>query len=78
MMRVVLNPKDSLFVAKARDGRSAAISVDGQAVAAAVAKQVDATVTPVLAALQQMVQALTTATTSIANVANQAQPKAAA
>jgi hypothetical protein len=37
---------------------------------AAVAKQVDATVTPVLATLQQLVQALTTATTAIANVVN--------
>ena len=42
---------------------------------AAVAKQVDATITPVLATLQQIVQALTTATTAIANVVNQSQPK---
>jgi len=46
-------------------------------VAAAVAKQVDATITPVLATLQQIVQALTTATTAIANVVNQSQPKTA-
>jgi hypothetical protein len=53
------------------------VGVDAQAVAAAVAKQVDATITPVLAALQQIVQALTTATTAIANTVNQTQPKTA-
>ena len=42
-----------------------------------VAKQVDATITPVLATLQQIVQALTTATTAIVNTVNQAQPKSA-
>ena len=41
-----------------------------------IAKQVDASVTPVIAALQQIVQALATATTAIGNVVNQAQPKA--
>ena len=51
------------------------MGVDAQAVAAAVAKQVDATITPVRATLQQIVQALTTATTAIANVVNQSQPK---
>lgn len=59
------------------DAVRAAAGVSADAVAAAVAKQVDATITPVLATLQQMVQALTTATTSIANVVNQAQPKTA-
>ena len=34
------------------------MGVDAQAVAAAVAKQVDATITPVLATLQQIVEAL--------------------
>ena len=57
---------------------AAGVGVDAQAVAAAVAKQVDATITPVLATLQQIVQALTTATTAIANTVNQAQPKATA
>jgi hypothetical protein len=60
---------------RATDVSAAGVAVDAQTVAAAVAKQVDATITPVLAVLQQMVQALTTATTSIANVVNQAQPK---
>jgi hypothetical protein len=36
---------------------------------------VDATITPVLATLQQIVQALATATTAIGNVVNQSQPK---
>ena len=60
---------------RATDVSAAGVGVDAQSVAAAVAKQVDATITPVLATLQQIVQALTTATTSIANVVNQAQPK---
>lgn len=55
----------------------AGTAVSAEAVAAAVAKQVDATITPVLATLQQIVQALTTATTAIANVVNQSQPKTA-
>ena len=63
---------------RATDVSAAGVGVDAQAVAAAVAKQVDATITPVLATLQQVVQALATATTSIANVVNQAQPKVAA
>ena len=63
---------------RATDVSAAGVGVDAQAVAAAVAKQVDATITPVLATLQQIVQALATATTSIANVVNQAQPKTAA
>ncbi|MCC6363132.1 MAG: hypothetical protein IT165_06375 [Bryobacterales bacterium] len=62
---------------RATDVSAAGVGVDAQAVAAAVAKQVDATITPVLATLQQIVQALATATTSIANVVNQAQPKTA-
>ncbi|MEN6537170.1 MAG: hypothetical protein ABFD89_26170 [Bryobacteraceae bacterium] len=63
---------------RATDVSAAGVGVDAQAVAAAVAKQVDATITPVLASLQQIVQALTTATTAIANTVNQAQPKTAA
>lgn len=63
---------------RATDVSAAGVGVDAQAVAAAVAKQVDASVTPVLATLQQMIQALTTATTAIANTVNQAQPKTTA
>ena len=63
---------------RATDVSAAGVGVDAQAVAAAVAKQVDATITPVLATLQQIVQALASATTSIANVVNQAQPKVTA
>jgi hypothetical protein len=62
---------------RATDVSAAGVGVDAQAVAAAVAKQVDATITPVLATLQQIVQALATATTAIGNVVNQAQPKTA-
>ena len=63
---------------RATDVSAAGVGVDAQAVAAAVAKQVDATITPVLATLQQIVQALATATTAIGNVVNQTQPKTAA
>ena len=63
---------------RAIDVAAAGASVSAEAVAAAVAKQVDASVTPVIAALQQIVQALATATTAIGNVVNQAQPKATA
>ena len=63
---------------RATDVSAAGVGVDAQAVAAALAKQVDATITPVLATLQQIVQALTTATTAIANTVNQAQPKVTA
>jgi len=63
---------------RATDVSAAGVGVDAQAVAAAVAKQVDATITPVLATLQQIVQALATATTAIGNVVNQAQPKTTA
>lgn len=59
----------------AADAIRGGIGVSADAVAAAVAKQVDATITPVLATLQQVIQALTTATSTIANVVNQAQPK---
>jgi len=62
---------------RATDVSAAGVGVDAQAVAAAVAKQVDATITPVLATLQQIVEAMATATTAIANVVNQAQPKTA-
>jgi hypothetical protein len=61
---------------RAIDVAAAGAGVSAEAVAAAVAKQVDASVTPVIAALQQIVQALATATTAIGNVVNQAQPKA--
>jgi len=44
---------------RATDVSAAGVGVDAQSVAAAVAKQVDATITPVLATLQQIVQALT-------------------
>lgn len=63
---------------RAIDVSAAGVSVDAHAVAAAVAKQVDATITPVLATLQQIVQALATATTAIGNVVNQTQPKTTA
>jgi len=62
---------------RATDVSAAGVGVSAEAVAAAVAKSVDATIAPVLAILQQIVQALTTATASIANVVNQAQPKTA-
>ena len=39
---------------RATDVSAAGVGVDAQAVAAAVAKQVDATITPVLATLQQI------------------------
>ena len=61
---------------RATDVAAAGAGVAAETVAAAVAKQVDASVTPVIAALQQIVQALATATTAIGNVVNQAQPKA--
>lgn len=61
---------------RAVDTASAGVGVSAEAVAAAVAKSVDATITPVLASLQQIVQALATATTAIGNVVNQTQPKA--
>jgi GDP-D-mannose dehydratase len=60
---------------RAVDTATAGVGVAAEAVAATVAKQVDATVTPVLATLQQLIQALATATTSIANVVNQSQPQ---
>lgn len=63
---------------RATDVSAAGVSMDAQAVSAAVAKQIDATITPVLATLQQIVQSLASATTSIANVVNQAQPKTTA
>lgn len=53
----------------------AGVGVAAEAVAAAVAKQVDATVTPVLAVLQQLVQGLATMNASMANVLAQTQPK---
>ena len=61
---------------RATDVAAAGTGVAAETVAGAVAKQVDASVAPVIAALQQIVQALATATTSIGNVVAQAQPKA--
>ena len=52
---------------RATDVSAAGVGVVRAGCRGAVAKQVDATITPVLATLQQIVQALTTATTSIAN-----------
>ena len=52
-----------------------AINADIAAIAGAVAKQVDATVTPVLLALQQMLSAVAATQASIANVLAQVQPK---
>lgn len=46
----------SVPVNRATDVSAAGVGVDAQSVAAAVAKQVDATITPVLATLQQIVQ----------------------
>jgi Zn-dependent alcohol dehydrogenase len=60
------------------DTASAGVGVAAEAVAAAVAKQVDATITPVVAALQQLIETLATTNASIANVLAQSQPKAAA
>lgn len=51
------------------------VGVAAEAVAAAIAKQVDATITPVLAVLQQIAESLATTNASIANVLAQAQPK---
>ena len=61
---------------RATDVAAAGTGVAAETVAGAVAKQVDASVAPVIAALQQIIQALATATTSIGNVVAQAQPKA--
>ncbi len=63
---------------RAVDTAAAGVGVSAEAVAAAVAKQVDATITPVLAVLQQIVSSLATTNASIANVLAQVQPKAAA
>jgi hypothetical protein len=51
---------------RAVDVAAAGTSVSAEAVAAAVAKQVDATVTPVLATLQQLIQSLATTAAAIA------------
>lgn len=60
---------------RATDVAAAGTSVSAQAVSAAVAKQVDATIAPVLAVLQQLVSTLATTNASIANVLAQTQPK---
>lgn len=62
---------------RATDTASAGVGVAGEAVAAAIAKQVDATITPVVAALQQLIETLATTNASIANVLAQTQPKPA-
>jgi len=60
---------------RAVDVAAGGVGVSAEAVAAAVAKQVDATITPVLAVLQQIVQSLANMQAAIANVINQTQPK---
>lgn len=63
---------------RAVDVAASGVGVSAEAVAAAVAKQVDATITPVVAALQQLIETLATTNASIANVLAQTQPKASA
>ena len=60
---------------RATDVASAGVGVNAEAVSAAVAKQVDATITPVLAVLQQLVQGIASMNASMANVVAQTQPK---
>ena len=60
---------------RATDVASAGVGVNAEAVSAAVAKQVDATITPVLAVLQQLVQGIAAMNASMANVVAQTQPK---
>ena len=60
---------------RAADVAAAGTSVSAEAVSAAVAKQVDATITPVLAVLQQLVQGIASMNASMANVVAQTQPK---
>lgn len=60
---------------RAVDVAAAGTSVSAEAVSAAVAKQVDATITPVLAVLQQLVQGIAAMNASMANVVAQTQPK---
>ena len=63
---------------RATDVASAGVGVSAEAVSASVANTLTVTLAPLMAILQQIVQALATATTSTANVVNQAQPKTAA
>ena len=63
---------------RATDVASAGVGVSAEAVSASVANTLTVTLAPLMAILQQVVQALATATTSTANVVNQAQPKTAA
>lgn len=66
-------------VAAASTGVAAAgTAVSAEAVSAAVAKTVDATITPMLAILQQLVQGVAAMNASMANVIAQTQPKAEA
>lgn len=60
---------------RAVDVAAAGTSVSAEAVSAAVAKQVDATITPVLAVLQQLVQGIASMNASMANVIAQTQPQ---
>lgn len=57
------------------DVAGSGVAVSAEAVSAAVAKSIDATIAPVLAVLQQMVESLATTNASIANVLAQTQPK---
>ena len=63
---------------RATDVAAAGQGVNAEAITTALAKQMDATITPVLAVLQQIVSSLATTNASIANVLAQVQPKAAA
>jgi hypothetical protein len=63
---------------RATDVASAGVGVSAEAVSASVANTLTVTLAPLMAILQQVVQALATASTSTANTVNQAQPKTAA
>ena len=63
---------------RATDVAAAGQGVNAEAITTALAKQMDATITPVLAVLQQIVSSLATTNASIANVLAQVQPKTAA
>ena len=63
---------------RATDVAAAGQGVNAEAITTALAKQMDATIAPVLAVLQQIVSSLATTNASIANVLAQVQPKTAA
>ena len=63
---------------RATDVAAAGQGVNAEAITTALAKQMDATITPILATLQQIVSSLATTNASIANVLAQVQPKTAA